>query len=376
MKTINFITSHFLPENTACTNRVLSMVKELEKSYKINIICLTEKGVMYDQQKIKFTDNIDVYYIFQDLYNGKNFFNRAFQEIMYVSKLVNVAKKIKCDITIATTPYMFIIPIIGFRVGGYKVLDIRDLVWEYLNDSSILNNFIKKILRRIMKNSMAKFDEIIVTNEYELDFLSRRYGFFNAHIIPNGIEEARYNKLVKIEPSVDSKFTITYVGNIGLAQNVKVFIDAALELKDIEFLIIGDGIDKINLEQYANSVNASNVVFTGKLEWNALEEYYAKSSILYAQLDEKYVSAMPSKLYEYASIGLPIIYGGVGEAKNFIAKLENSIAIQPNNISQLIQAIEKIRNRKLDVSIKNRELIASKYLREKTTTKINKIIGV
>jgi len=376
MKTINFITSHFLPENTACTNRVLSMVKELGKNYKINIICLTEKGVMYDQQKIKYTDNIDVYYVFQDFYNGKNFFNRAIQEIIYVSKLVDVAKKIKCDVTIATTPYMFIIPIIGFRIDGYKVLDIRDLVWEYLNGVSLVSGFIKKIFKFVMKHSMTRFNQIIVTNEYELEFLLRKYGFLNVHIISNGIEEAKYNKLVKIKPNRTSNFTVTYVGNIGLAQNVKVFIDAALELKDIEFLIIGDGIERISLEQYAKSVNASNVLFTGKLEWNALEEYYAKSSVLYAQLDEKYISAMPSKLYEYASIGLPIIYGGVGEAKNFIEKLENSIAIQPNNVSQLIQAIEEIRSRKLDISIKNRELMASKYLREKTTTKINKIVGV
>ena len=65
MKTINFLTSHFIPENTACTNRVLAFVRELAKNYKINVICLTQKGEVQEHTKVSYSDKIDIYYVNQ-----------------------------------------------------------------------------------------------------------------------------------------------------------------------------------------------------------------------------------------------------------------------------------------------------------------------
>ena len=90
MKTINFLTSHFIPENTACTNRVLAFVHELEKKYKVNVICLTEKGKFQKKDKISYSKNTDIYYINQKTSSDKNFVLRAYYEIIYIAKLVKI----------------------------------------------------------------------------------------------------------------------------------------------------------------------------------------------------------------------------------------------------------------------------------------------
>jgi len=36
------------------------------------------------------------------------------------------------------------IPLVGFGIRGTKVLDIRDLVWEYLDEKSFVKKVIKK----------------------------------------------------------------------------------------------------------------------------------------------------------------------------------------------------------------------------------------
>ena len=77
MKTVNFLTSHFLPENTAGTNRVLSYVKELEKKYKVNVVCLTERGKHEKEERVHYSDNIDIYYVNQKEYDTEKFFSRA-----------------------------------------------------------------------------------------------------------------------------------------------------------------------------------------------------------------------------------------------------------------------------------------------------------
>jgi glycosyltransferase involved in cell wall biosynthesis len=374
MKTINFLTSHFIPENTACTNRVLAFVRELEKIYKVNVICLTQKGEIQKEARISYSNGIDIYYINQKNYDGRNFFKRAFYEIFYISKLVKKSKKIDCDLIIATSPYMFMIPIVGFGLRGPKMIDIRDLVWEYLDENGFVKKTIKSILKYIMKKSIKRFDGVTVTNAHEEELLRSRYGVDNINILYNGIEKNRYDKLVQIQLKEDAYFTVTYVGNIGLAQNLRTIIDAAKKLPEIRFFLLGPGAELQDIQAHVEQHQIKNVILTGKVAWYQLKEYYEKTSVLYAQLDEKYISAVPSKLYEYAAVSLPIIYGGIGHAVEFVKKLENSIVVTPNNVDELIEAIVQVKEKGVTISERNRLLVRENYLREDSANMIVRIV--
>ncbi|HFU74906.1 MAG TPA: glycosyltransferase WbuB [Arcobacter sp.] len=375
MKTINFLTSHFVPENTACTNRVLAFIRELEKNYKINVICLTQKGKIQENSKVAYSENIDIYYVNQKNFDGKNFFKRAFNELFYIRKLVKISKKIDYDLIMVTSPYMFMIPIVGFTLRGPKILDIRDLVWEYLDDRNIIKRMIKNTLKFIMLQGIRRFDHITVTNDYEATLLRDGYSVKNIDILFNGIEKSRFDQLIKIGLKEDTYFTVTYVGNIGLAQNLQTIIDAAKRLPEVKFLLIGDGIELQDLKDYAERHQINNVNFAGKVAWHMLQGYYEKTSVLYAQLDEKYISAVPSKLYEYASIGLPIIYGGIGQAVKFVEKLENSIVVTPGDVEDLVDAIKEIKEKNVTISKKNRILVKERYLRETAAEEIVNIVN-
>jgi glycosyltransferase involved in cell wall biosynthesis len=376
MKTINFLTSHFIPENTACTNRVLAFVDELEKDYKVNVICLTEKGKSQKENKTTYSKNTDIYYINQKVSSDKNFVLRAYYEIIHISKLVKISNTLPNDLLIATTPYMFMIPIVGFGIKGKKILDIRDLVWEYIAEKSFVKKIIKKIFRIIMKSGIKKFDQIIVTNDREKKLLEEKYIARKIDIIPNGISLERYEKLSKIENKLNTHpFTVTYLGNIGFAHNLKLLVSVAKELPDINFVIIGDGMELQDIKTYASKNEISNVHFTGKLDWDEIKPYYEESSVLYAQLQKRLPSAMPSKLFEYASTGLPIIYGGTGHAVSFVNKLEQSMVIEPDDFSALKNAIEEMQDKTLKISEQNRILVKDNYLREATSKKLSQIVS-
>ena len=109
MKTVNFLTYYFMPENTAATNRVLAMVKELEKKYKVNVICTTEKGKPERTSKVEFSENTNVYYIDQKMYDGEKFYTRALNELAYAFKIAFKARTISADGYITTSPSMFLI---------------------------------------------------------------------------------------------------------------------------------------------------------------------------------------------------------------------------------------------------------------------------
>ena len=118
---INFVTSHFIPENTACTNRVVAIVRELEKLYNVNIICLSEKGVIPPEHEVNYSARTKIFYIKQDDYDGKNFVKRAFNEVFYAQKLKKKSKEIGDRLLLVTSPYMFLIPIFAVRSTDFKI---------------------------------------------------------------------------------------------------------------------------------------------------------------------------------------------------------------------------------------------------------------
>ena len=376
MKTINFLTSHFVPENTACTNRVVAFVQQLEKNYKINVICLTEKGKYQKKDKVAYSDNTNIYYTNQAASSDKNFILRAYYEIVYISKLVKISNTLPSDLVIATTPYMFMIPIVGFGIEGRKILDIRDLVWEYIAEKNLFKKIVKKIFKIIMKSGIKKFDQIIVTNDREAKLLGDEYVVRSVDIVPNGISLERYEALSSIRNKINThQFTVTYLGNIGFAHNLQLLVSVAKEFPDIKFVIIGDGMELQDIKAFASENKINNVRFTGKLDWSEIRPFYEESTVLYAQLQERLPSAMPSKLFEYASTGLPIIYGGTGYAVSFVNKLEQSMVIKPDNFLALKNAIEEMRDKEFKISEKNRLLVKESYLRETSSEKFAQVVS-
>ncbi len=374
MKTINFLTSHFLPENTAGTNRVLSYVKELEKKYKVNVICITERGKPQTKEKVSFSDNIDVYYVNQREYNAEKFFSRALWEIFFTRKLVSRANRLNADITVATSPFMFIIPILALLGKGKKIIDIRDITWEYIEGNSTFKRFLKTAISKLMQTSIDAYDYVSVTNNFEKEWVEKYTKNRDIQQIANGIELQKFEELSQITINHDIPFTITYIGNIAVGQNVQILVDGAKDLPDVKVNIVGEGTKYKSLREYVKKNKITNVEFFGKVHRDEILKFYETTTVLYAQLDEHFKTAMPSKLYEYASTGLPILYGGVGEAVKFVDRLENAVSILPNRPELVREAIMIMKEKKYEISKKNREIVKENFIRERQSAKLVDVI--
>ncbi|RUM68703.1 MAG: hypothetical protein DSZ05_00645 [Sulfurospirillum sp.] len=371
MKRINFLTGNFIPENCAGTNRILALVKELEKKYQINVICISEKGKKPDD--FQFSENIKVYYIHQKMYDGEKFYTRAINELYYAMLLAAKSTKFPSDIIIATSPQMFIIPTVAF-LSGKKVIDIRDLVWEYIDPKSLYTKLVKSVITQLMKRTIKRFDYITVTNNHEYEWISKNIHGARLEKITNGIEEKNFMELNRLEPGEVDPFTLTYIGNVGIAQYINVLVDLAKRMPDIQINIIGEGSKYQELKRYARSNQINNITFYGKVKREKIIEFYKKTSVLFAQLDAKFKAAMPSKLYEYASTGLPIIYAGLGEARNFVKQLENCTTINPDDVKALEVAVKKYREEPIKISEKNKQFVYENFIREKQSQKMVDIV--
>jgi glycosyltransferase involved in cell wall biosynthesis len=297
------------------------------------------------------------------------FFVRAIRELIYTITAWRKLRHVRPDILLVSSPSMFLL-LLAFQRNCPIILDIRDLTWEYLSDSNVMSRAIKSMFRVFFTSAIRDADMVWVTNEWEQRYVERIIKSKRAHIqlriVRNGISENRFESIRKISDKRDKKNPLLlYVGNIGLAQNLTTLIDVAVQFPNIRVLIIGEGSDLERVKLLAARKLVGNVSFVGGIPWRRVNEYYSEASILYAQITAGYATAIPSKLYEYLTVGVPIIYGGSGVAAEFLTQFDGVHVVEPENKIALAKVIASLLNEiDTDKYSRNIELIHSKYQRE------------
>lgn len=345
-------------------NRVTPFFKRLLGSgYDVCFVCPRSEG-----NRARLEAGVELHEVSVDFIKPKGFVRRAVREAYNAFKVVSYAKDIKADAWLITIPSMFLAFIAPYVLTGRKVfLDVRDLTWEYLSDKSLLQRFSKRFFRVSFARSLSFFNLVCATNPTEVEYIKGIWkGKRPPLLVTNGIAREQYEKLKQVESAARGTTTVSYIGNIGFAQRLDTLVEAADQLPDIEFRIVGSGIDFDRIEKLISEKKLKNVVLTGRVGWDAVREYYGRTDILYAQLTPDYAGAMPSKLYEYLATGKPIIYGGCGQAVETLSMFDNNQVVNPCDVAALVKVIKTYgRSRgNIKLSHSNREKINSEYIRE------------
>jgi len=376
-KQVTIITTYPLVEEPVIKNRLLPFVSELAKrGYKIDIF--QPKGAIH---KFEF-DNINIHFVKGQTANKNSFIARAFSEIFLCFRLILCCKKNKKtnEIVIVTIPSMFLLLILPFIKSKHLLLDVRDLTWEYLSSDNILQRFVRFCFRKIFLFTSNSASYISVTNKNELDYLETlNLNMDKVCLVTNGITENQFKSLSDIGSSLffdKNRLRITYVGNVGLAQDLSILVLAARDNPDCDFFIVGGGNDLERIRNL-NESNLSNLHLIGRVEWEKVKSYYTKSDILFAQLTNGYDTAIPSKLYEYLSVGKLVVYGGSENVKEHMKNFTGVYYFEPGCLAGLNKLLNeyKLKLPNIDV-VHNRSLIKSSFIREQAVAKYISKIGL
>lgn len=373
MSNICIISANSLENENASRNRVLSFVNSsIAAGHQVKLISMDSEAFnlleheRFAHFKIPFIDT-----------KIPSFIKRAFLEMKIASLALNKANELNCDVNLITIPSMFLLHLsFLLKSGKTKILDIRDLSWEYLDEKSLVNRTAKRIFTQSALVNLKRFDIISVTNDHEFDYVSKHISNKELIIkVPNGVSLSVFEKLSHIQQNPSNQFTVTYIGNIGLAQDLSTLIETSKLLPHVKFNIVGAGTDFERINKLANP-NQQNLNFLGRRQFDELLEIYTQSDILYAQLTPEFSTAMPSKLYEYLSTGKYVLYGGIGVAGKTLENFQNVSLIAPCNIQALKCEIQQIQesSKYQKLCLENREKIKSEYLRDVTVEKLISMI--
>lgn len=163
----------------------------------------------------------------------------------------------------------FISLLIAKIKGAKAIYNVQEIYPDLLiNQGNLRSSLIISLLKKFEKFIYNKSDAVVtIDNVFYSTILPRFRDSRKLHIIPNFVDTDLYKPLnsQQLLPEIfgeeNKKIKILYAGNIGFFQDWDPVIYAANELsgENIEFWIIGEGVQKEHLEKEVRDNNLTNV---------------------------------------------------------------------------------------------------------------------
>ena len=283
----------------------------------------------------------------------KRFLN--YGSFMVTASLFGILFSNKADILYAYHPPLSIgIPamLISKIKGIPMVYGVMDLWPEALIAAGIkIPKFGLSFLKTLEKQIYNFASYVIVLSQgYRQNLLKKGVPAHKVKVVPIWGDEELYkpesrNSVLATEYGFNNFFNVMYVGNIGEPQALKTLIDAAHILKDIsdiQFVLIGSGVNEDVLKEQVACLELKNVRFLGRKKPEHVAKYLAFGDAMVVHLVDKpmYQVAIPSKTMTYMACGRPIIMGVKGEAAELIEQTKSGITCLPENAESLAEAIQ------------------------------------
>lgn len=392
---ILFLTHYYTPEGNAPATRVSALAERWVKmGHEVTVMTCAPnvpEGVVYDGYCNCWTgkeeiNGVKVIRIWTYIAANKRTIRRILNYLSYMfSAFIHGLFLPKPDIMIATSPQFFCgwagVLLHWFRRFPFS-LEIRDIWPESITSvDAKLPSFFLRVVYWMEKVMYRTADYIVTVGEgYKKKLIEERnVPEEKLSIIMNGVDTQHFYPQPKDENllsqyGLNGKFICSYIGTIGMACGLKTVLNAADELKKrgedtIRFLLVGDGAIREELEKEAKERKLDNVIFTGRRPKKEMPAWVASSDVnlVHLKKTDLFTTVMPSKIFESAGCARPVIIGVEGFAKDFVEKAEAGIAMEPENVKDLIQALLKMKSDpKLCQTLGNNahQNICSKYNRD------------
>jgi len=308
---------------------VTELCKHIDKVSKVEIFTtIPNRYSSYDvKEKDKIINNkIDIHRIYVPSHNS-SFLGQAIAFLFFAFGVLVKSKNRDWDIIVCTSSRLmsaFLGALIAKKKKIKLFLDIRDLFVDTI--SNILSkSFFKKflfLLKYIENWTFSKAHQINLVSYGFHDYIYGNFNNISISFYTNGIDDIFTRvKAYKIKKKFPHKINILYAGNIGSGQALhKILPKFALDYPNlISFTVIGDGSKKHELQDLIEKKKIQNIKILKPVKRTKLNDFYKKADLLFLHLDdnEAFKKVLPSKIFEYACLGKPILAGVDGYASKF-----------------------------------------------------------
>jgi glycosyltransferase involved in cell wall biosynthesis len=381
MKDICIITNYFPPETGAASNRINFLATLLSnKGYKVTVVCPLPnypkgrifKGYRHSIFKAETQDNINIHRLWLYATNSKNKWKRLFSMLSFSVSLVlyRLFKK-PADAVIVQSPPLLIANA-ALRLYATKkrkvILNVSDL-WPQagLDLGALKEGKFYNYLKAIESYNYLKADVILGQSKEILDHINTLRPFKNSILYrnyPNVTIEKEASTLTK------KPIKIIYAGLLGVAQGVLSLCKHIILTENIELHIYGEGSEKEAIKQYLSKANKDKIIFHGEITKSELHNLYGNHHIALVPLVRPILGSVPSKIFELAHFGFPLLYMAGGEGAQIVNENAMGYTIPPqdynalNNAISTLNAEDLISKRSQIIKVAKQKFVIEKQLQQ------------
>jgi glycosyltransferase involved in cell wall biosynthesis len=391
---ILFLSQYFPPEVNAPANRTFEHARRwVADGHDVTVITGVPNhpnGVLFPgyrnrwlQQEV--CEGIRVLRTWTYLTPNRGFLRRTLNYLLFAAMAVVTSLRVsRPDVVVATSPQFFC-GVAGALAALLKrrpfVLEVRDL-WpdSILQLGQLRSRPVARFLVLLEGLLYRRSAGIVVTASSFADHVAAR-GVDRDRIVhvPNGIDPRVFRALppdraLQRRHDLEGKFVVSYIGTLGLAHGLATVLDAAERLRDepeLQFLLIGDGADREQLEEEAARRELDNLRFLGLLPRAEIPAWIASSDVLLVMLRDLPVfeTVIPSKLFECLAHERPVVLAAPrrGESRRLVEEAKAAFAIDAENVAQLVETLLRIRSHPQEAAARaraGREWVESHFRRD------------
>jgi glycosyltransferase involved in cell wall biosynthesis len=165
---------------------------------------------------------------------------------------------------------------------------------------------------------------------------------------------------------------MVYAGLLGVAQGIYRLCNE-LNYDIIEFHIYGSGAEEEAIKDLINTNKDLPLYFHGRVNREELHKVLLDYDLTVIPLLNRIYGSVPSKIFEYAKLGLPMLYFGGGEGEAVITNNKLGWIANEGDYSHLNNVLTSIKpeelNHELRTSIQNTARIQFDFKKQLETLK-------
>tara|TARA_B100001029_G_scaffold45679_1_gene36092 strand:+ start:957 stop:2174 length:1218 start_codon:yes stop_codon:yes gene_type:complete len=363
---ILFLTDNFPPEMNAPANRTFEHCREWMKYPNVEITIITgvpnfPRGVVYKGYKNKFyqkeiVSGIEIIRVWTYIAENKNTFRRTIDYVSFCISSFIAGLFQKFDVIIGTSPQFFTV-ISAFLLAKCKrkpwIFELRDLWPESIKSVGLIkNNLLYKYLEKLELLLYSNADLIVtVTDSFKNKLIKKNINKSKIVVHKNGVLNERFiysgkNQYLINKYKLKNKFIVGYIGTQGLAHGLDFILNSINNFDEkFHFIFIGGGAKNESLKNISKLNKMNNITF---IDFKPKDEIIKFISIIDVALvnlkkSDTFKMVIPSKIFENASMGKPILLGVEGEAKEIINHYRAGICFKPEQKTDFINKLNLIK---------------------------------
>lgn len=368
MKVI-FLTQYFPPETGAPQNRLFAMAKALvDRGAEVTVLTAMPN---YPDMRIQEAyrgkwhlrtqeSGMTVHRVWLLVSQQRSILWRLanYFSFVFTALVVGLFKLRRSDVLLVESPPLFLgitAMLLARAKGARLVFNVSDLWPESAVQLGLVTN-------RWMIGASTWLEELcyrkasLITGQTKgiVANIQQRMPHKEVLWVPNGVdleaigqaEQAGDPEAARARLGIaPNDLVLTYAGIIGHAQGLEVVLQAADRLRDrrdIHFLLIGDGPEKVGLLQLKEQLQVPQVRFVDRMPRADLLALLRATDAVVVPLrrNDLFKGAIPSKIFEALALSKPVLLGVEGEARGlFIEEGRAGIAFAPEHAEALAAAV-------------------------------------